>query len=271
MKKQLLSLGIIALSSFSLNAQCGPGYIGVQAMNDTLAARGTTWGAVPDTTQNLPLAASGQLYSGVLSFKFPSNAQEVDPQQPNVNIEEIRVKDVIGLPPGMTFISAASTIDDVFCDGSAGPDVDGCHWNGGAHGCALLEGTPGATGTYELTIVLEGKVQVVGWQDIDLNGYKIVVEPADLSELNDDAFKVNQNSPNPFNGTTKILYEMEKASTVDFKVINLLGEVVYKNTYEANSGINNIIFDGSDLNEGVYMYTLAVGAKKVTKRMVISK
>ncbi len=282
MKKQLLSLGIIALSGFSLNAQCGGTELSPAVIDDTLAARGTTWGAIPDTTTNLPAGAAGTLYDEVLSFKLPSDAGELDPQYSGVSLEDIRVKSVSGLPPGLTFIARDDATDDFYCDGSAGPSgqpgtPQTCWWAGGAYGCVRIQGTIAAgapVGDYPLDIQLTGAGVVLGFRqeaDGDLPGYKIEVQTVGVDQMNQDAFKVNQNRPNPFNGTTKILYEMEKATTVDFKVINLLGEIVYKNTYEANSGINNIIFDGSDLNEGVYMYTLAVGAKKVTKRMVISK
>lgn len=280
MKKQLLTLGLIAFAGYSLNAQCGGSELSPAVIDDTLAARGTTWGAIPDTTANLPVATAGQLYDEVLSFKLPSDAGELDAQYAGVTLADIRLNTVTNLPTGMSFIARDNSTDDVYCDGSAGPSgqpgtPQTCWWAGGAYGCVRLQGTPTTPGIYNLDIVLTGAGIVLGFRqeaDGDLPGYRIVVQGGtDVNEFNDDAFKVNQNSPNPFNGTTKILYELEKAANVDFKVINLLGEVVYENAYSANPGINNIIFDGNNLNEGVYMYTLSVGAKKVTKRMVISK
>lgn len=281
MKKQLLTLGLIAFAGYSLNAQCGGSELSPAVIDDTLTARGTTWGAIPDTNTNLPAGAAGTLYDEVLSFKLPSDAGELDPQYAGVTLADIRVKSVGGLPPGLSFIARADATDDFYCDGT-GANVQGsspqeCWWEGGAYGCVRIQGTISAGAAvqdYPLDIVLTGAGIVLGFRqesDGNLPGYKIAVQSVGVDAINDDAFKVNQNSPNPFNGTTKILYELEKAANVDFKVINLLGEVVYENAYSANPGINNIIFDGSDLNEGVYMYTLSVGAKKVTKRMVISK
>lgn len=53
--------------------------------------------------------------------------------------------------------------------------------------------------------------------------------------------------------------------------MNLLGEIVYRNSYKANQGENNIKFDGTLLNKGVYLYTVEVDGFKMTKRMIIEK
>jgi len=270
MKKQLLSLGLIA-SSFTAFAQqdCTSD---ITAMNDYLNSftPAKTWGGLPDTAQNLPLATAGQQYSETLNFKLPAMASDVIANPPiDVPIQTISIKDMQGLPPGLVFTSAADDNDNIFCDGQGSTAKD-CLWDGGAYACVKIEGTPSTVGVYPVTVILEGTT-VAGAQDSPLTGYVINVTSAGVDLINQDDFAVSQNAPNPFNGSTDINYMMDNAGAVSFSVMNLLGETVYSNEYSANKGVNTITFNGNDLNDGIYMYTVKTGAKKVTKRMIVRK
>jgi len=90
-------------------------------------------------------------------------------------------------------------------------------------------------------------------------------------------FDLSQNYPNPFNPSTRITYDLTVDSRVTLSVYNLLGETV---TTLVNSNVpageQEIIFDASDLNSGVYFYRIeAVGVDgsnfSSVKKMMLTK
>lgn len=266
MKKQLLTLTLLLAGAFSY-AQCTFTGGSTTALDNYLSARSQTWGSMPDTIDNLPPADLNQLYSTTIELKWASNTTELDPSAPSLAVNGIKITNVTGLPPGMTFVSASSTADDVYCDGQ-GASATNCDWPGGSYGCIKIEGTPTSLGTYPITVSLEVD-HFGGPSSGNFEGFKMVVEPVGLEENEVNPFKVKQNVPNPFSDVTKITYSVKKQSQANFYVMNLLGEVVYENSYDASEGENSINFNGSDLNEGIYMYTIEIDGKKVTKRMII--
>jgi hypothetical protein len=80
-----------------------------------------------------------------------------------------------------------------------------------------------------------------------------------------------QNEPNPFNRTTTIRYALDKTADVSLTVFDVTGRIV-KNINESNQseGMHSVVIDGSELNKGVYFYSLSTGGKTYTKRMVIA-
>jgi hypothetical protein len=89
-------------------------------------------------------------------------------------------------------------------------------------------------------------------------------------------FELFQNNPNPFNPSTRIQYNLEKAARVSLKVYNLLGNQVaslvegpqdagsYTVTFNADKGTLR-------LASGVYFYRLEAGTFISTKKLVIMK
>lgn len=268
MKKQLLSLALI-LTGALVYGQCTFTNGTTDSLNNYLAARSLSWGAMPDTTENLPTATLNQLYSTTLELKWPTNLQAFDSTAPSLSFSSIKIDSVNGLPPGMSFVSPSSTTDDVYCDGQSGPAVTNCDWNSGTYACIKIEGTPNTLGTYLIDVVLSVS-HFGGPSEGNFEGYKIVVEPVGVEENDINPFKVKQNVPNPFSSTTVIKYSVkEPTNDAQFYVMNLLGEIVHTQSLETKEGDNAITFDGSNLNEGIYMYTIEISGKKVTKRMIV--
>ena len=83
---------------------------------------------------------------------------------------------------------------------------------------------------------------------------------------------LTQNYPNPFNPVTKIEYALPQNSFVTLKVYDVTGKEVSELVDGLRSAGNyEINFDASNLNSGVYFYTLITEGFTETKKMLLIK
>lgn len=87
-----------------------------------------------------------------------------------------------------------------------------------------------------------------------------------------DKFYIAQNFPNPFNPVTEINFGLPKDEFVKIEVYNSLGQLVTTliNEYKT-AGHHNVIFDGTNLASGVYIYKIRAGSYLETKKMLLIK
>jgi hypothetical protein len=85
-----------------------------------------------------------------------------------------------------------------------------------------------------------------------------------INELENN-FNVIQSTPNPFVTETTIGFNAAKSGEFELKVYNTLGQVVYTEKLNAGSGNNYFRFTGSELNKGMYLYTVNGQAHKLVK------
>ncbi|KAA3637864.1 MAG: T9SS C-terminal target domain-containing protein [Calditrichaeota bacterium] len=85
------------------------------------------------------------------------------------------------------------------------------------------------------------------------------------------SFLLSQNYPNPFNPTTTIEFSLPQKSEYTFEVFNLLGQKVFEETQHVSAGVHKIVWDGSDLSSGVYLYKLTTERFADAKKMVLLK
>ena len=85
-------------------------------------------------------------------------------------------------------------------------------------------------------------------------------------------YSLDQNSPNPFNPTTKIAFSVPGPASVRLEVFNVAGQRVAV-LIEANlpAGYHTVVWDAGELASGVYLYRLAAGEFMATKKMVLLK
>ena len=97
-------------------------------------------------------------------------------------------------------------------------------------------------------------------------------ENDNLSEGNDKVFKLYQNSPNPFNPTTSISFNLPFGGDVMLKVFDASGREVNTlvNSY-LEAGQHTVQFDGSILASGVYYYKLTNGTSTDIMKMILIK
>lgn len=81
-----------------------------------------------------------------------------------------------------------------------------------------------------------------------------------------------QNYPNPFNPTTVIRFTLPEADDVALHVYNMNGQRVATLAKGIHQhGSHNIVFDGSSLSSGVYLYRLQTSRQVFTRKMVLVK
>lgn len=89
---------------------------------------------------------------------------------------------------------------------------------------------------------------------------------------NNNSLSVNQNSPNPFNKTTQISYNLTKSSDVTFSVYDMTGRVLVNNVYtNSGAGAHTINLSANSFSPGVYFYSFNVNGSVVTRKMVITE
>jgi hypothetical protein len=91
------------------------------------------------------------------------------------------------------------------------------------------------------------------------------------------AFRLDQNYPNPFNPVTLIRYtipatagSMPGARNVELRVYDVLGrEVAVLVNEKKEPGHYEVVFDGSKLATGMYLYRLQVGSFVETRKLIL--
>ena len=92
------------------------------------------------------------------------------------------------------------------------------------------------------------------------------------NEIIPEGFALYQNYPNPFNPTTKIKFDIPKASFVQLKIYDALGREIYELVNEElQSGVYEKTFDATLFPSGIYFYKLTSDNFNETKKMVLLK
>jgi len=85
-------------------------------------------------------------------------------------------------------------------------------------------------------------------------------------------FSLNQNYPNPFNPTTTISFNLPKRSSIQLSVYDVSGKRVALLAQEKYAlGYQEIHWDASDVQSGVYFYELSTPDFRQVKKMVLVK
>lgn len=81
-----------------------------------------------------------------------------------------------------------------------------------------------------------------------------------------------QNFPNPFSSSTSISYVLANESSVSIIARDITGRIVLEqNEGMKTAGKHTLILDASNLDPGIYFYTINAGNYKETKRMNVSR
>jgi hypothetical protein len=281
MIKKLFLLSAMCLFSVYGYSQCEPNPV----YADSSA------GIWPDSATNLPPAYTGNTngYEAVINLKtLTDTTAEFSGFEIDLIVKAFRILDVTGEPEGFVISpNYNDTENGTFQNEGVGPNwipVQGCV-SITAQQAAVQAALAINNGVYPITVVVDilakgadGFPQDYTWvSTLDaavtyddyviriLNGVGVIENALDAN-----TFNVAPNYPNPFTNVTNINYNTVKAEDVTMKVYNMVGGLVYSNQYESIQGKNTIVFDGSKLSAGMYIYTVSKGAETVTRKMTIN-
>lgn len=275
MKKIYLSLLLIAAFGFKSNAQ-----VPTCSLNPVFIASPSV-GISPDSATNFIQGTVGVPYvqnitvkvpldTISLSIKFCFNRFVLSNPTGTVNY---------GLPPGLNFGSSTAALANGTINGA--PSLK---FPGNANNCASIYGTPTVAGTYTLHLKVEAFATVqafgncsptpnvsggtnVSTQQLDYYIIKINAATG-LQEIGKNTFNL-ENIPNPFTNSTSIRFFLAEEGNAKLEVHNMLGKLVYSDDIKGQLGNNEYIFNGKNLSNGMYFYTIKYKNFSETKRMIL--
>jgi Secretion system C-terminal sorting domain len=91
------------------------------------------------------------------------------------------------------------------------------------------------------------------------------------AEIENKAFTLSQNTPNPFSEKTTINYTIpSNVNKAMLAIFDLNGKMLLQ--YNLQQGKNQLTINGNSLSAGMYLYSLiADGQEVLSKRMVLTK
>jgi len=108
------------------------------------------------------------------------------------------------------------------------------------------------------------------WIDNNIDDYDVGISPG--KQLLAGEYFTAENYPNPFNPGTHISFQLPRKSLAKITIFNLRGEFV-KKLYEGpmEPGKQNVYFDASDQQSGVYFYQIDTGNRIFTGKAALIK
>ena len=95
--------------------------------------------------------------------------------------------------------------------------------------------------------------------------------PIGIDEENSNYYTMNvaQNFPNPAYANTSILITTETSGLINLIINNLMGQVVYSESVYNKALAHTFEFNVSNLKSGIYLYTVEIGNRSITKKMIV--
>jgi hypothetical protein len=149
------------------------------------------------------------------------------------------------------FMPDSTTVVDTLTFGEQSDDVSYGRYPDGSDTWQLMNPTPGAANTQELSL--------------------------DEALLIPEVFVLHQNYPNPFNPITTLRYDLPEQATVNIIIYDIMGrEVKTLINQTQDAGYRSIIWDatndyGKPVSAGIYLYQIQAGDFVQTRKMVLLK
>jgi hypothetical protein len=265
MKKLILSAAVF-LNAIIVLAQCDP------AAHDWA---GAAYGVSPNPQlgEQFQTAYLNQPYSDVIYVKAPSSSTDIDSTLTiDIPLDSIRLDSIL-INTGLGWVDVTSIGLTVTCN-NLGLLPSPCTFPAGGTYCGDVSGTPNVAGVFPIKIKITGFATFFGGPvsvPQTFEGYQFtVLDPAaNVQETIAQNLNLGQNRPNPVVTETDINFDLARAETVHFVVTNLVGSKVYEKKVIAKRGNNTLNFDASELESGIYLYSIEASGKRFTKRMVV--
>ncbi len=223
-------------------------------------------GVYPDSATNFVSGTVGVPYVQHITVKVPyDTTATIFGNTSTFHFDHIDLQTNIsnppnyGLPPGLALSGTPSNLK----------------FPGNDTSCMIVQGTPTTQGSYTLSFTL--KTYMTEFPGISVNTqtityYVINIAPATSVATNTNFnFLVSQNSPNPVKDNTSIRFTMPHDAKVKLNVFNVAGQKVAEKEISGVRGENSYDFDASQLENGVYLYTVEMNQQKQCRRMVVAR
>lgn len=127
--------------------------------------------------------------------------------------------------------------------------------------------------SYQMTKGDNGNVTGAVYFDQLRFAVKSVNDPyAGVNDLERELAGMGQNFPNPFSQTTEIRFALTQPTFTQLNVYTIQGQKVETLiSNHMNAGKHAVLFDGSDLESGIYIYELKTENTTIRKKMVLNK
>ncbi len=255
--KKIYLLLVLALSFSNIKAQCTYDH------NFIMTHRGGVW---PDSATNFVSGTVGTPYTQNVTVKVPYDTMAtIFSQTSTFHFSHIDLQTNIsnpvnyGLPPGLTLVGNPSNFK----------------FPGNDTSCMIISGTPTTVGSYSLSFTLKAymtefpgiavSTQVIKYYVINIAPAAGIASNANIS------FAVMQNSPNPVKDNTSIKFTSAGDGKARLNVFNIAGQKVADKEISTVRGDNSFDFDASQLENGVYLYTVEMNQQKQCRRMVVAR
>ncbi len=77
--------------------------------------------------------------------------------------------------------------------------------------------------------------------------------------------------PNPNNGQFTLRYKLAKPGMIEFKLYNVLGEVVFRKTTHSSNSSGEVLIDAKTLASGIYVVRIENGGYSIEEKLLIQK
>ena len=274
MKKIYLSLLLILAFVFNTKAQSVP-----TCSLDPVFVASNKIGVWPDSATNFVQGTVGVSYVQNVTVKVPKDTVSTFHFCFNRFVLSNPTGTVnYGLPPGLNFGSSTAAL----ANGTIN-SAPSFKFPGNAKNCASIYGTPTTAGTYTLHLKIDAYATVtvgtcatvpnvsggtnVSTQQLDYYIIKINAATG-LKEIGKNSFNL-ENVPNPFANKTAIRFFMVEEGQAKLEVHNMLGKLIYNTNINVQPGDNEFVFNGDNLSNGMYFYTIKYKNFSETKRMIL--
>lgn len=209
---------------------------------------------IPDTVNCKDINDPGQicpsvLAEGMVGVEYEELITIIAPDSASVaesmiGLAKIELESIENLPSGLEF-QAETT--EFFPDQAY---------------CVSITGTPADTGTFYLKIKVIPFISFFGNfvalpAQTDSTSVYLVIKPSSSVDQADHTDFVLINAyPNPFVSTTSIEYNMPSEGETELVIFNLLGKLIYREKKMSVAGLNLIVYDGSSLQAGYYLFAI---------------
>jgi hypothetical protein len=263
MKRTLLALSIV-ISGFTAQAQCDP---------QSYDWGGEPFGVSPNPAlgENFDAGTINVPYSDVVYVKAPTSIADIPGAPPlNIAIDSLSLDSITFLIGGIEQNITALGLN-VTCNNN-GDSPSPCNFLPGGAYCGDISGTPTIAGSFPVKIYATGYFVLETPQALEytFEDYTIVInDVVSVKETQLNEMSLGNSQPNPASNQTVIPFELTQSGSVQFAVYNLLGETVERRTISGKKGSNTHTYDTSLLKNGVYLYSIQAGDKRLTKRLVV--